>query len=97
MKRRADQKTKYEIIVCLSFGLFWAEKSNLKISLKQRAEELSKMLFLECNFILRKSNDEIIFKAVVFRLLAQNDAITMYGQSRNEDFGKKKSLSRWNF
>ena len=48
------------------------------------------MLFLDCNFILRKSNDKIIFKAVVFRLLAQNHAITMYGQSRNEDFGKKK-------
>ena len=45
-----------------------------------------KMLFLECNFILRKSN------AVVFRLLTQNHAITMYvyDQSRNEDFGKKK-------
>ena len=40
------------------------------------------MLFLECNFILRRSNDKIIFKAVaVLRLLAQNHAITMYGQS----------------
>lgn len=56
------------------------------------------MLFLDCHFRLRKSNDKIIFKAVVFRLLAQNHAITMYGQSRNEDFGKKKRfLSRRNF
>ena len=56
------------------------------------------MLFLDCHFRLRKSNDKIIFKAVVFRLLAQNHAITMYGQSRNEDFGKnKRFLSRRNF
>ena len=58
------------------------------------------MLFLDCHFRIRKSNDKIIFKAVVFRLLAQNHAITMYGQSRNEDFGKKKKkgfLSRRNF
>ena len=51
-----------------------------------------KMLFLDCHFILRKSNDKIIFKAVVFRLLAQNHAITMYDQSRNEDFGKKNKV-----
>ena len=50
------------------------------------------MLFLDCHFRLRKSNDKIIFKALVFRLLAQNHAITMYGQSRNEDFGKKKKV-----
>ena len=58
------------------------------------------MLFLDCHFRPRKSNDKIIFKAVVFRLLAQNHAITMYGQSRNEEFGKKKKkrfLSRRNF
>ena len=50
------------------------------------------MLFLDCHFILRKSNDKIIFKAVVFRLLAQNHSITMYDQSRNEDFGKKNKV-----
>lgn len=47
------------------------------------------------NFILRKSNDKIIFKAVVaFRFLAQNQAIIMYGQSCNEDFGKKKGFEQ---
>lgn len=78
------------------FWLFWAENSKLKISLKQRAEQLSKCYsWGAVNFKIRKSNDKIIFKAVVaFRFLAQNQAIIMYGQSCNEDFGKKKGFEQ---
>ena len=70
---------------------FLVRKLKIENFAQTKGRRVIKMLFLECNFILRKSNDKIIFKAVVvFRLLAQNHAITMYGQSRNEDFGKKK-------
>ena len=76
------------------FWLSWAENSKIEnFAQTLKGGRVIKMLFLECNFILRKSN------AVVFRLLAQNHAITVYvyDQSRNEDFGKKKVLSRRNF